>query len=135
MHPETCCLREGVSPKARRNIPRAPLWSRSILRPSEDLTVFLPPSLWFISPVQLTVFEVYASLTMSTVLLFSEALCFRKFLNRWWAKLSRLRTVFDLSLRWPLATIPDVLKSGSSMTSKLSTRYRAVLWWSSFIRF
>ena len=37
MHPETCCLREGVSPKARRNIPRAPLWSRSILRPSEDL--------------------------------------------------------------------------------------------------
>ena len=60
MHPETCCLREGVSPKARRNIPRAPLWSRSILRPSEDLTVLLPPSLWFTSPVQLTVFEVYA---------------------------------------------------------------------------
>ena len=135
MHPETCCLREGVSPKARRNIPRAPLWSRSILRPSEDLTVFLPPSLWFISPVQLTVFEVYASLTMSTVLPFSEALCFRKFLNRWWAKLSRLRTVFDLILRWLLATIPDVLKSGSRMTSKLSTRYRAVLWWSSFTRF
>ena len=85
MHPETCCLREGVSPKARRNIPRAPLWSRSILRPSEDVTVFLPPSLWFISPVQLTVFEVYASLTISTVLPFSEALCFRNFLNRWWA--------------------------------------------------
>ena len=63
---------------------------------------------------------------MSTILPFSEALCFRKFLNRWWAKLSKLRTVFDLILRWLLVTIPDVLKSGSSTTSKLSTKYRAV---------
>ena len=31
----------------------------------------------------------------------------------------RLRTDFDLILRWPLVTIPDVLKSGSSMTSKV----------------
>ena len=58
MLPETCCLRKGVSPNARRNIPRAPLMSRSILRPSEDLTVLRPPRLWIISPVQLTVFEV-----------------------------------------------------------------------------
>ena len=82
MHPEACCLRVGVSPKARRNIPRAPLMSLSILRPSEDLTVFLPPRLWILSPVQLTVFEVYASLTISSVLPLSAALCFRKFLNR-----------------------------------------------------
>ena len=45
------------------------------------------------------------SLTISTVLPASEALCFRKFLNRWWANVRRLRTVFDLILRWPLVTI------------------------------
>ena len=95
MHPETCCLREGVSPKARRNIPRAPLWSRSILRPSDDCTVFLPPSLWFISPVRLTVFEVYASLTISTVLPVSAALVFQEVPEPWWAN---VRRVADCSL-------------------------------------
>ena len=45
MLPETCCLRKGVSPKARRKVPRAPLMSRSIVRPSEDLTVLRPPRL------------------------------------------------------------------------------------------
>ena len=42
---------------------------------------------------------------------------------------------FDLILRWPLVTMSEVSKAGSRMTSKLSTRYRAVLWWSSFTRF
>ena len=58
MFPEICCLRKGVSPKARRKVPRAPLMSRAILCHSEDLTVLRPPRLWIISPVQLTVFEV-----------------------------------------------------------------------------
>ena len=56
--PRDVLSQEGVSPKARRKIPRAPLMSRSILCPSEDLTVLRPPRLWIISPVQLTVFEV-----------------------------------------------------------------------------
>ena len=64
---------EGVSPKARRNIPRAPLMSRSTRIPSELWIQRWPPSLATISPFQLQVLEVYASLTRRTCLPVSQA--------------------------------------------------------------
>ena len=54
------CISEGVSPKARRNTPRAPLMSRSTRTPSEPWIQRRPPSLAIISPFQLQVLLVYA---------------------------------------------------------------------------
>ena len=62
MHSERQSLREGVSTKARRKIPRAPFKSRSIFKPSLPLITFRPPRLGIISPVHETVLLVYASL-------------------------------------------------------------------------
>ena len=65
MLPSAAWRKTGVSPKARRNIPRAPLVSRSTLIPSRAAMTFRPPRLAMISPLQLQVLLVYASLTSS----------------------------------------------------------------------
>ena len=60
----TCVIkprRKGLSPKARRNIPRAPFTSRSIPKPFSSRITLAPPNLVFTAPSQLRVLLVYAS--------------------------------------------------------------------------
>ena len=89
---------QGVSTKARRKIPRTPLTSRSRDTPSEPVTTLRPPRFGMSSPLQLHVFDVYASFTI-TCLPHSASLCSRNALKRWWLRVSRWRTVWRRMLR------------------------------------
>ena len=74
--------RKGLSPKALRNIPRAPFISRSMIKPDSSLMVLDPPNFSSTLPSQLRVRLVYASLTSKTRDPRCQAFHWRRFLNR-----------------------------------------------------